>query len=90
METVNALMVRNNLGAILDRLSDKGEPILLSKGKEIRAVLVTPEQFKIRFLDWQAKEEKERFLATVKQLRKKRCENLDSLVLLRQARGYTL
>jgi antitoxin (DNA-binding transcriptional repressor) of toxin-antitoxin stability system len=46
MEEVNALKVRNNLGEILDRLNEKGEPILISKGREIRAVLVTPEQFK--------------------------------------------
>ncbi len=45
MEEVNALKIRNNLGEILDRLNDKGEPILISKGRKIRAVLVTPEQF---------------------------------------------
>ena len=40
--------VRNNLGErFLDRLRDKGEPILVSKGKKLRAVLVTPEQFGI-------------------------------------------
>ncbi len=46
MEEVNALKIRNNLGEILERLNDKGERILISKGRKIRAVLVTPEQFK--------------------------------------------
>ncbi len=88
MEEVNALKIRNNLGEILDRLNDKGEPILISKGRKIRAVLVTPEQFEKRFLDWQAKDEKNRFLDTVKRLRKRRKEKLSSLTVLRQLRGY--
>ena len=58
MEEVNALQIRNNLGEILERLNDKDEPILISKGRKIRAVLVTPEQFEKRFLDWQVEEEK--------------------------------
>lgn len=88
MEEVNALKIRNNLGEILDRLNDKGVPILISKGRKIRAVLVTPEQFEKRFLDWQAKDEKNRFLDTVKRLRKRKKEKLSSLTVLRRLRGY--
>jgi PHD/YefM family antitoxin component YafN of YafNO toxin-antitoxin module len=88
MEEVNALKIRNNLGEILDRLNDKGEPIYISKGRKIRAVLVTPEQFERRFLDWQAKEEKRLFLEAVRSLRKRKKENLSSLSILRQLRGY--
>jgi PHD/YefM family antitoxin component YafN of YafNO toxin-antitoxin module len=88
MEVVNALRIRNNLGEILDRLNDKGEPILISKGRKIKAVLVTPEQFERRFLDWQAKEEKRRFLDLVRGLRKGRKEKVSSLSVLRQLRGY--
>ena len=88
MEQVNALKLRNNLGEILDRLRDKGEPILVSKGREIRAVLVTPEQFEKRFLDWQAEEQRKRFLNDVAQLKKKKKSRLDSLTVLRQLRGY--
>ena len=88
MEEVNALRIRNNLGEILDRLNDKGEPILISKGRKIKAVLVTPEQFEKRFLDWQTKEEKKRFLDLVRRLRKGRKEKVSSLSVLRQLRGY--
>ena len=88
MEEVNALKIRNNLGEILDRLNDKGEPILISKGRKIKAVLVTPEQFERRFLDWQADEEKRRFLDLVRRLRKGRKEKVSSLSVLRQLRGY--
>jgi antitoxin (DNA-binding transcriptional repressor) of toxin-antitoxin stability system len=88
MEQVNALKLRNNLGEILDRLRDKGEPILISKGRIIRAVLVTPEQFEKRFLDWQADEQRKRFMDNVAQLKKKKKGRLDSLTVLRQLRGY--
>jgi len=64
MEKVNALKLRNNLGEILDRLSTKGDPILISKGRKIRAVLVTPEDFERRFLDVKAQEEKDQLLSS--------------------------
>lgn len=90
MEKINALKLRNNLGEILDRLSETGEPILVSKGRKIRAVLVTPEDFERRFLDVRAEEEKRQFLARVKTLRAKRVDGADSLTVLRQLRGYGL
>jgi prevent-host-death family protein len=88
MEEVNALKLRNNLGEILDRLRDKGEPILVSKSRKIRAVLVTPEQFERRFLDWQAAEQQKRFQKNVALLKKKTKSRLNSLTVLRQLRGY--
>jgi antitoxin (DNA-binding transcriptional repressor) of toxin-antitoxin stability system len=88
MEEVNALKLRNNLGAILDRLNTKGEPILISKGRKITAVLVTPEQFNSRFLDWQAKKEKQRFLETIQSLKKAKKGNRNSVEVLRRLRGY--
>ncbi len=88
MEEVNALKIRNNLGEVLDRLNDKGEPILISKGRKVRAVLVTLEQFEKRFLDWQAKEEKKRFLENFNNLRRGKRGKLSSLTVLRKLRGY--
>jgi PHD/YefM family antitoxin component YafN of YafNO toxin-antitoxin module len=88
METVNALKLRNNLGEILDRLSTKGDPILISKGRKIRAVLVTPEDFERRFLDVKAQEEKDQLLELFKTLRKRKTESIQSLKVLRQQRGY--
>jgi PHD/YefM family antitoxin component YafN of YafNO toxin-antitoxin module len=88
MEEVNALKIRNNLGEILDRLSETGEPIFVSKGRKIRAVLVTPEQFEKRFLDLQVEEERKKFIKTVKGLRKGKKSKESSLSILRQLRGY--
>jgi len=88
MEEVNALKIRNNLGEILDRLTKNGEPIFISKGRKIRAVLVTPEQFEKRFLDWQAEEKKKQLLTSIKRLRGKKRESGASIEVLRQLRGY--
>ena len=88
MEEVNALKMRNNLGEILDRLNATGEPILVSKGRKLCAVLVTPEDFEKRFLDYRVKEDKKRLLNTMYALRKKKKEPIDSIKLLRQLRGY--
>ena len=88
MEEVNALKIRNNLGEVLDRLNDRGEPIFISKGRKIRAVLVTPEQFEKRFLDWQAEEERKRFLEDFNNLRKGKKGKSSSLNVLRKLRGY--
>ena len=88
MEEVNALKIRNNLGAILDRLSETGEPILVSKGRKIRAVLITPEQFEKRFLDQRVEEERKKFLKAVKKLRKGKKSQDNILSVLRQLRGY--
>jgi antitoxin (DNA-binding transcriptional repressor) of toxin-antitoxin stability system len=88
METVNALKVRNHFGEILERLNKTGEPILISKGRRIQAVLVTPDQFRRRFLDVISAEKRKRFLDEVRGLRKRKKEDGSSIEVLRQLRGY--
>lgn len=89
MEEVNALKIRNNLGEVLDRLTKTGEPIFVTKGRKIRAVLVTPEQFEKRFLDRQVEEKRKNFIKAVKRLRKGRQGKFSSLNTLRLLRGYS-
>ena len=88
MKTVNALKIRNHLGEVLEELNETGKPILVSKGRKIRAVLITPEQFKKRFLDYQAEEEKKRLLEIIKGAKAKRRGAKNSVEILRELRGY--
>jgi len=88
VRTVNALKIRNNLGEVLDLLNNTGEPILVNKGRKLRAVLITPEQFKRRFLDYQAEERKRQLLETIKGLREDSLERKGSVEVLRELRGY--
>ena len=88
MKTVNALTIRNHLGEVLDYLENTGEPVLVTKGRKLRAALVPIEDFKIRFLDKQAEDEKRRFKNKLAELSEHRVGQTDSLVILRELRGY--
>lgn len=88
MQEANALKIRNNLGEILDRLEATGEPVLISKGRKLRAVLVTPQDFEKRFLDYMVREEKNRLSKEMKELKGKKKQTIESVQLLRQLRGY--
>jgi PHD/YefM family antitoxin component YafN of YafNO toxin-antitoxin module len=88
MRTVNALTLRNRLGQVLDTLKRTGRPILVSKGREIRAVLITPEDFQRRFLDVQAAEERAKLLRSIKNVSAAKTEPTSSLDVLRHLRGY--
>ncbi len=88
MRQINALKIRNHLGEVLDLLRTEGEPILISKGGKIAAVLITPEQYQRRFLDHQTEEQKRRMLEKVLEMRANRIGGRDSVSVLRELRGY--
>ena len=90
MKTVNALKIRNHLGEVLEELNKTGKPILVSKGRKIQAVLITPEQFQRRFLDYQAEEKKKKLIEAIKSMKAKSKGTKNSLDVLRELRGYEL
>ena len=87
MRQVNALKIRNHLGEVLELLRTEGEPILISKGRKVAAVLITPEQYQRRFLDHQTEEQKRKLLARLLELRARRVGGRDSVSILRELRG---
>jgi PHD/YefM family antitoxin component YafN of YafNO toxin-antitoxin module len=88
MRQVNALKIRNHLGEVLDMLDADGEPILISKGRKIAAVLITPEQYQRRFLDYQTEEKKRKMRERLAEMKAHRLGNRNSLSVLRELRGY--
>ncbi|RME21213.1 MAG: type II toxin-antitoxin system Phd/YefM family antitoxin [Deltaproteobacteria bacterium] len=88
MKRVNALDIRNRLGAVLDELERNREPILVSKGRRIRAVLITPEDFERRFLDHLTREKVREQLERIEGVRARRISDRTSLEILRGLRGY--
>ena len=88
MKTVNALEVRNHLGKVLDELEETKEPILLSKGRKVRAALITYEDFQRRFVDRQAEEAREKWHSALHELSTPRIGSRTSLEILRELRGY--
>jgi PHD/YefM family antitoxin component YafN of YafNO toxin-antitoxin module len=88
VNTVNALQIRNHLGEVLDRLDRTREPVLVSKGRSVRAVLITPEDFQRRFLDRQVEERRRELLDRIKGMRRPATTTRSTLEVLRELRGY--
>jgi prevent-host-death family protein len=87
MRTVNALEIRNRLGAVLDHLEKTGEPVIVSKGRKARAVLISMEDFQRRFVDRQTEERRKELMDRVLAARVTRVGGADSLSILRDLRG---
>ena len=88
MKTVNALTIRNRLGSVLEELDKTGQPIMVSKGREVRAVLISVADFQRRFVDKQAEDKKIQLLEKVRGLSAERSETESSIQVLRAVRGY--
>ncbi len=87
MRSVNALDIRNHLGAVLDDLERTGEPVIVSKGRKPRAVLISMEDFRRRFVDRQTEEQRKALLDRVLAARAERLGASESLSVLRALRG---
>ena len=88
MKTVNAPKIRNQFGEVLRTLEETGEPILVSKGREVRAVLISVEDFKTRFLDKMVEDEANKRFEQILAERQYRITGEDPTALLRNLRGY--
>jgi prevent-host-death family protein len=87
MRTVNALEIRNRLGAVLEELEKTGEPVIVSKGRRPRAVLISVEDFQRRFVDRQTEERRKELMDRVLAARAGSTAKADSLSVLRGLRG---
>ena len=65
MRTTNALDVRRSLGKVLSSLERSGEPILVERAGEPVAVLISIDDFRERFADGVATEEREALVAEI-------------------------
>ena len=59
---VTALELRNRLGEILETLDREQAPIIVEKGRKPRAVLISLQLYRERFLDLQEKELREQLV----------------------------
>lgn len=71
MKRVNALQVRQSLGRILEQLDRAGEPILVEKGRQARAVLVPLRLFRERFVDKTVHAERVELETRIRELRRR-------------------
>jgi prevent-host-death family protein len=89
VKTIDMLTAQNNLEEILEALNKTGEPVLLSKKNKIKAVLITLEDFKRRFVDVLAEDNKRAFLENIIKLSAAKKVKKESVQVLRELRGYT-
>src|SRR3990172_6866698 len=91
MKKVNALSVRQSLGKVLRDLERTGEPILVEKGRRPAAVLITLRDFKERFVDRTAAEERrqvvEQILASRQRPGRPDADRRPAVEILREIRG---
>jgi len=72
----------------LEELLKTGEPILVSKGRKVQAVLITRNNSKEDFWTSRPKETKKQLLETIKGSREDSLEAKESVAVLRELRGY--
>ena len=71
MQTTNAIEVRRSLGKVLRRLERGGEPILVERNGKPAAVLISLLEFRERFADVDAAQERQRLVEEVLAMRKR-------------------
>lgn len=87
MQKANALQLRQNMGKIVRRLQETGEPILLEKDRKPVAVLISLEEYKRRFVDVDADILRREIVEEIKKTNLKLPKNSSSLDLLRTLRA---
>lgn len=79
-----ALQLRQSLGKILKQLQKHGEPIIIEKSRKTVAVLISPEQFQERFIDYSDEDKRRQLFDAFRQHRVKPAR--DTLTVLRGLR----
>lgn len=87
MKTVNALQLRQSLGAVVEELERSGEPVLLQKGRRPVAVLISLRDFQERFVERAAAEAREELLARMDRLARPATDPTPAVEILRELRG---
>lgn len=87
MEKTNALKLRQNLGAVIRKLKTIGKPILVEKGREPVAVLISLEDYKKRFVDQTADELRTQIVQEIKGIKLKLPSHIKSVDLVRELRN---
>lgn len=87
MQKANALQLRQNMGQIVKRLIDTGEPILLEKDRKPVGVIISLDDYKKRFVDIDADILRREMIEEIKNAKLKLPKNISSLELLRTLRA---
>jgi PHD/YefM family antitoxin component YafN of YafNO toxin-antitoxin module len=84
MEKVNALKLRQSFGKILKNLQKGDAPLLIEKGRQPVAVLISIKTFNERFVDLREKDKRDALVALARDTAVD--TETDSLTILRELR----
>jgi prevent-host-death family protein len=88
MRKTNALELRRTLGKVLRALERDGRPILIEKSRRPAAVLISLRDYRERFVDAMASDERQRLAAEIIAMRARaRRSHKTSVELVRELRG---
>jgi prevent-host-death family protein len=87
MKSVNALELRQSLGRVLRQLERGGAPILVQRGKEPAAVLISHRDYQERFADREADQRRQAIVAQIKATHFSAPKGRTTLDLLRELRA---
>ena len=87
MQKINALELRQSLSKVMQKLKRGGEPILLEKGRQPAAVLISLEDFKRRFAEKEADERRREVQRRILNLSRKSAVRKSSEALIRELRS---
>jgi prevent-host-death family protein len=87
MKSVNALELRQSLGRVLCQLERGGAPILVQRGKEPAAVLISLRDYQERFADREADQRRRAIVAQIKATHFPPPKGRTTLDLLRELRS---
>jgi len=87
MKRINALQLRQSLGKLVSTLQKTGEPILLEKGRKPVAAIISLRDYRERFVEKAASEERDRVLETIDALARRSADETPAVDLLREMRG---
>ena len=87
MHKVNALQMRQNMGAVIRELQKTGEPCLLEKGRVPVAVLISLADYKKRFVDIEADLARRQIIDEIKSAQIKLPKGISSLNLIQELRA---
>jgi PHD/YefM family antitoxin component YafN of YafNO toxin-antitoxin module len=87
MKKTNALALRQSLGSIINQLRKHGEPILVEKGRQPVAVLISLEDYKKRFVDIAADIQRRELVRKIRMANIKLPPHKSSLEIVREIRS---
>jgi prevent-host-death family protein len=87
MDSVNALELRQSLGRVITRLRRTKQPLLLKKGKEPVAVLISIEDYEERFADKDAADRRRELLRGMDALARPSVDERTGAEILQELRG---